>query len=279
MTRASFVGLIQPGFQREDFTIKTWRQVAAELIAVMIFVFIGAGSVVVAKAYYLQFQGQAPIPDPLFVTTIALAHGIAIAAMVAATANISGGHINPAVTFSAVITGKMKVSTGLLYVAGQLAGAVLGALLLKAVIAGPLEMGLGAHGIGSTLLIEDQMGDGAGAALLVEAILTFALVFVVFATAMDPRGPSTIAPLAIGFTILIDHFVGIPLTGASMNPARSFGPAIVANVWTDHWVYWIGPLVGGGVAGLLYEFFFMYRMEEDAPAVASGTGPAAGGSA
>jgi len=244
-----------------ELSFDTFRQALAEFIGVMLFVFIGAGSVVIAKAYYAQYDGQSPVPDPLFVTAVALAHGLAIATMVAATANISGGHINPAVSFAQMLAGKMSFPKTVVYIAAQLGGAVVGALLLKAVIAGPLEQGLGAHGLGATFLLEDQVGDGVGAGLVVEIILTFALVFVVFATAVDPRGNKTIAPLAIGFVILIDHFVGIPLTGASMNPARSFGPALVANVWTDHWIYWVGPLVGGGIAGLVYELFFMHRSE------------------
>ena len=102
----------------------------------------------------------------------------------------------------------------------------------------------------------------AGAGLLVEIVLTFVLVFVIFATAMDPKGPTHLAPMAIGLAYLVDSLVGIPLTGASMNPARSFGPAIVANVWADHWIYWLGPAIGAVLAALVYEFVFLER--EDA---------------
>jgi len=99
------------------------------------------------------------------------------------------------------------------------------------------------------------------AALLVEIVLTFALVWVVFATAVDPKGPRHLAPAAIGLVIMADHFIGVPLTGASMNPARSFGPALVSNQWADHWVYWLGPLIGGGIAALVYELVFLHREE------------------
>ena len=247
---------LQLGFQQGDITPKDFRAAAAEFIALVIFVFVGAGSVVV-----LQNVGEGGIS---FVTGVALAHGLAIALLVAATARISGGHINPAVTFSAALTGKMKVSVAILYIAAQLAGAVVGALLLKAVIAGPVEMNLGAHAIGvydpqtgTGGLLDNQIGNGTGAALLVEGMLTFVLVFVVFATAMDPKGMANLAPIAIGLAILVDHFVGVPLTGASMNPARSFGPALVAGEWADHWVYWLGPLIGGGIAALVYEYVFL----------------------
>ena len=84
----------------------------------------------------------------------------------------------------------------------------------------------------------------------------------VFATAMDPKGRGNIAPIAIGLAVLVDHLIGVPLTGASMNPARSFGPSLVANFWDNHWIYWAGPLVGGGVAGLFYYFVYMYRSED-----------------
>jgi aquaporin TIP len=258
---------IQLGFQPADFTMKTWRSVAAELIATGMFVFIGVGSVIVAKASLSEAGIGGATPGSGFVIAVAIAHGLGILLAVAATASISGGHINPAVTFAQVLTGKMRVSTGLLYVGGQIAGAILAVLLLKGIVAGPMEAGLGAHGINvfnpdtGLGILDDQIGDGAGAGLLVEIVLTFALVFVVFATAVDPKGPRHLAPAAIGLVIMADHLIGIPLTGASMNPARSFGPAVVANVWTDHWIYWLGPLIGAGIAALVYEFAFLHREE------------------
>src|SRR3990170_3922202 len=247
---------IQLGFQQGDFGRQTLRGVVAEFFGTGLFVFIGAGAVVVALASGVAGAAGAAAPSPAFVTTIAIAHGLGILIAVSATAAISGGFINPAVTFAAMMTGRLKISTGMLFVLAQLAGAVIAVLVLKAVIAGPYEAGLGAHSLNLALL-EDQVGNGAGAGLLIEAILTFALVFVVFATAIDPKGPKHLAPAAIGLIIMADHLIGVPLTGASMNPARSFGPAVVANMWTDHWVYWLGPLIGAGVAGLLYEFVFL----------------------
>ena len=235
------------GFTANDFGPKIWRSVLAELIATLLFVFVGAGSVVVLGG----------VNDTGGLVAVALTHGLAIALLVAATAKISGGHINPAVTFGAVITGRMKLSTGVLYLGGQIAGAVIGALLLEAAIVGQYEGNLGAHSLNLELL------DGQGAAVLVEAVLTFVLVFTVFATAMDPRGLVGVAPIAIGFAILVDHLVGVPMTGASMNPARSFGPALVADAWDDHWVYWVGPLIGGGLAALVYYFTFMWGIEEE----------------
>ena len=243
------------GFTAEDFGPATWRAVLAELIATLLFVFVGAGSVVVITSPAVI--GADPHRDAAALTAIALAHGLAIALLVAGTARISGGHINPAVTFGAVITGRLKLTTGVLYVGGQLAGAVTGALLLEAAVVGDVEGSLGAHSLNLGAL------DGEGAGVMVEAVLTFVLVFTVFATAIDPRGLANLAPVAIGLAVLVDHFVGVPLTGASMNPARSFGPALVADVWDDHWVYWVGPLAGGGIAALAYYLTFMWGREED----------------
>jgi len=151
----------------------------------------------------------------------------------------------------------MKLTTGVLYVGAQLTGAVIGALLLEAAVVGEVEGSLGAHRLNLGAL------DGEGGGVLVEAVLTFVLVFTVFATAIDPRGMSNLAPVAIGLAVLVDHLVGVPLTGASMNPARSFGPALVADVWDNHWVYWVGPLAGGGIAALAYYLTFMWGRDED----------------
>jgi aquaporin TIP len=245
------------GLTAEDLNEKTWRAAFAEFLGVLLFVFVGAGAV----AAITGVLGLNPAQDTGALVAIALAHGLAIATMVAATASISGGHINPAVTFAMVVTGRMKAGPGVIYVAAQLAGAVVGALLLDAVLVSAVEGNLGAHALNDSALSSSTAG------LIVEIILTFVLVFTVFAVAVDPRGPANLAPVAIGLAILIDHFVGVPLTGASMNPARSFGPALVANAWDDHWVYWIGPLAGGALAGLVYQYVFIAGSEEE-PAAA-----------
>jgi MIP family channel proteins len=236
------------GLRAEDLGQRTWLAALAEGIATLLFVFIGCGAVVTFTGI-LEFSGL----DAATLVGIALAHGLAIAALVSATAKLSGGHVNPAVTFAAVVTGRMKAGPGMIYVAAQLIGAVIGALLLQVVLVDAVEGNLGAHALNDAAL------DSTAAGVIVEIILTFVLVFVVFATAMDPRGLGNLAPIAIGFAVLIDHFVGVPLTGASMNPARSFGPALVAGEWDDHWVYWVGPLAGGALAGLLYYVLYLNR--------------------
>jgi MIP family channel proteins len=185
---------------------------------------------------------------------IALAHGLAIALLAYATANISGGHINPAVTFAAMLTKKISVARGLMFIVAQLVGAVVGASLLLATIPDAADTNLGAHALGP--------GVSVGMGLLMEIIVTFALVFVIFATAVDRGGMGNLAPLAIGLTVLVDHLdhlLAVPFTGASMNPARSFGPALVAGQWADHWIYWVAPLLGAAIAGLVYQFAFINR--------------------
>jgi aquaporin TIP len=252
---------IQMGFQPEDFDLQTFRAVVAEFLATGMFVTLGVGSVIAANAAAAEqfVLAERPIPEavppPWVLTAIAIAHGLGFLLAVAATMRISGGHINPAVTFAMVMTGNMSVAKGILYWAAQLAGATLAVLFLKAVILAPYESGLGVHGLGP--MLEENVGDGAGAGLLIEIVLTAFLVYVVFATAVDPKGPAHLAPAAIGLTVMAIYFVAIPLTGGSVNPARSFGPALVAMEWTDHWIYWLGPLIGAGVAGLVYQFVYL----------------------
>ncbi|MBI2872418.1 MAG: MIP family channel protein [Chloroflexi bacterium] len=229
----------------------TWRAGASELIATLLFVFIGAGSVVVTQ----KVQGS-PTMDTERLVAIALAHGLAIALLVAATANISGGHINPAVTFGAMLTKKISIPKGAVYIVAQLVGAVIGAALLAAVIPSADRGVLGSHRL--------EAGVSPGAGLLAEVVLTFVLVFTVFATAMDPKGLAGLAPVAIGLAVLVDHLVGVPLTGASMNPARSFGPALVSGTWDTHWLFWVGPAIGGGLAAIAYQVLFMGRRAKEA---------------
>ena len=224
-----------------------WRATYAEFIATLLFIFLGAGTVAVTGGLVKEGLTSARL------VAIALAHGLAIALLVSATARISGGHINPAVTFGALITGKINLARAMMYVGAQLVGAVVGAWLLTLVIPAAAWGNLGAHGLGAGISVEGG--------LVAEIVLTFALVFVVFATAVDPKGPGHLAPFAIGVTVLVDHLIGVPITGAGMNPARSFGPALIAGAWANHWIYWVGPLIGGGLAAWVYQSLFL-RGEE-----------------
>ena len=178
---------------------------------------------------------------------VALAHGLTIAVFASATMAVSGGHLNPAVTFGALVGGKIPFGDAILYWIAQLAGATLAAYACGALL------GTEAVAKGTPQL---AVGVGMGQGIAIEAILTFFLVFVVYGTGIDPRGPK-IGGLAIGLTVALDILFGGPLTGAAMNPARTFGPALAAGVWDSHAVYWIGPLAGGGLAGWVYNTFLL----------------------
>lgn len=224
------------------------RRCVAEFIGAFTLTFVGAGAIMTA----------AGIHDPSLIG-IAIAHGLAIGIMVSAFGHISGGHFNPAITFGFLITKRMSAPLAVAYWVSQLAAASFAALLLWWIFPGTI--------VDATKLGAPVLGGGVDAAqgFVVEAILTFFLVLVVFATAADPRGSfRMIAGLGIGLTITIDILIGGPLTGAAMNPSRAFGPMLVHDVWGDGWIWYLGPLAGGGIAALLYEFLYL-RGREAAP--------------
>ena len=211
------------------------RRGVAELIGTFTLIFAGMGAIVVA-------------PDTGLLG-VAFAHGLAIAIMVSALGHISGGHFNPAITLGFLVTRRIAPTLAVVYWIAQLAGGVLGAFALRATFPDTANLDSG---------VPVLTGIGSGAGIALEAIMTFLLVWVVFATAVDPGGTfKSIAGLAIGLTITIDILVGGPLTGAAMNPARSLGPELVTNVWDDWWVYIIGPSIGGVVAAVLYEWLYL----------------------
>jgi aquaporin Z len=200
--------------------------------------------------FTLVFAGVGAIAIGTELVGVALAHGLAIAVMVSAVGHISGGHFNPAVTFGFLAARRMAASLAAGYLAAQLLGATLAMLALRALYPDGADLDAGVPALGS--------GVDTGAAIGIEAILTFFLVWVVFATAADPRGTfKSIAGLAIGLTITLDILAAGPLTGAAMNPARAFGPELVLGNWDDFLVYWIGPLLGGGLAAILYELLYL----------------------
>jgi MIP family channel proteins len=167
--------------------------------------------------------------------------------MVSATGAISGGQLNPAVTFGLLIGGQMDVKKSIAYWISQLAGATAAAYLCSVLI-GPTKVVNGTPDVAA--------GVSTHQAILIEAVLTFFLVFVVYGSAVDVRAPK-IGGLAIGLTVALDILFGGPLTGAAMNPARTFGPALAGGHWNNHFVYWVGPLIGGALAGLIYGRFLI----------------------
>jgi MIP family channel proteins len=224
------------------------EQALAEVIGTLALVFIGAGSVVMAaNGLGAGLLGAA------------LAHALVLAVMVTALGNVSGGHFNPAVTLSVWVAGKIETARAGMYVLAQLVGAVAGAGLVRWVM--DERLWRNAH-LGATLLQDIS----TSRAILLEGILTFFLVFTVFAVAVDDRGAfKAVAGLPIGLVLGFDILVGGNLTGASMNPARSFGPALVGGTWTNFWVYITGPVVGGLVAASIYSFFFLRERRVAAP--------------
>ena len=188
---------------------------------------------------------------------IALAHGAAVGLMVYAFGHISGAHINPAVTIPMMITKKISVGDGIGYIIFQLIGAVVAAFSLKAILP---ELGakvnFGTQGGPSELLNNSVM-----AGITVEIILTFFLVTVIFLTAVHKKAPAGIHGISIGGMVFLLHIVGVPLTGASMNPARTFGPAVVSGFWELHWLYWLAPIVGGIIAGVIMNYVFVNKAE------------------
>ena len=216
----------------------------AEFLATFIFVFIGVGAVGAS----LDIVGQ-----PQTLLYVAAAHGVGIGLGYVAVARISGGHMNPAITISAVLTGRMGVTKAAMYIVAQVLGSAAAAGVLKSIAFD--NDNLGVHRLGGRVT--------GGEGLMVEVIITFILVFIVFAVAMDKRANPLVAPFAIGLAIMAGHLVALPLTGASMNPARSFGPALAYGAWSDHWVYWVGPIVGGVIAAVAYTTFFGEKADQD----------------
>jgi aquaporin Z len=213
------------------------RRLVAEFIGAFALTFIGAGAIMSATS----FQGYSLIG-------IAAAHGLVIGVMVCAFGHVSGGHFNPAVSAGMLITGRMTTPEFVGYVVAQCAAAILAALILAGIYDDPVRS---ATHLGVPALAP---GIGAFTGLVVEAILTFFLVVVIFGVAVDPKGSfNAVAGLPIGFAIFFDILMGGPLTGAAMNPSRWIGPAVVDGFWDDFWIYIVGPIAGGIAAALVYE--------------------------
>jgi aquaporin Z len=219
------------------------RALAAEAIGTFALCFIGILAITGGG-----LAGQPPGSTPL--VTVALAHGLIIAVMVAALGADSGAHFNPAVTLGFVAARRMSARLGAMYVAAQIAGALAASALLAGLFGREAVAG-GTPSVSTWVT--------GGGAVVLEAVATFFLVLVVFGTAVDPRAPRSVYPFAIGLTVALDIMAIGPLTGAAMNPARAFGPALVSGEWGSHWVYWVGPIVGGGAGALVQNFFLRDR--------------------
>jgi len=221
------------------------RRSLAEAVGTFGLVFIGCASV--ASRYF----GEANYG----LLGIAMAHAIVLSVMITATMSISGGHLNPAVTIGLLVARRATGRTAAAYIAAQLVGAVFGALLLR--FLWPVNLtraiSLGTPTIAGNIVVSQAIG--------IEAVLTFFLVSAVFGTCVNPNAPK-VGGFGVGLVLLFDIMVGGNLTGAAMNPARAFGPALVSGQWVGHAVYWVGPLLGGIIAALLWEHVLLKSSEK-----------------
>ena len=234
------------------------RRALAEGLAAFALVFAGCGAIVADAVY----------DGALGAVGVALVFGLVIMVMVYATGHLSGAHINPAVTLAFTLTRHFPGREAAAYMTAQTAGAVLGALLLLAVWPDkPADLGATVPSV------------GAGSALAYEAVMTAFLMFVIMAVATDTRAVGAAAAIAIGGTIGLDALFGGQVTGASMNPARSFGPALIAGEWSDFWVYVVGPIAGAGLGALAYQLVRgthqPSRQQAESQSIAPEIGPSA----
>jgi len=223
-----------------------WAAAAAEFVGPLTLVVAGVGAIISTQN----------LSDGGNLVAVSLAHGLAIGLMVAALGHISGGHFNPAVTISMLATGQIALSRAVTYIVAQVLGATAGAGILTLVFPALGPMGRNNPGVNLGLpgLGPDVSVTGA---LIMEAVMTFFLVMVIFGTVVDARGPKAIAPLAIGLIITMDILTGGRITGAAMNPARALGPAIVQQDFTNWWIYWVGPIIGGLIAAFAYKSIWL----------------------
>lgn len=219
------------------------RRLTAEALGTFGLVFVGAAVVVVNGGFPNSGIG---------LLGIALAHAIVLSVMITATMTISGGHLNPAVTIGLLITRRIDAASAAAYIVTQLVSACVAAYLVKLLF--PREAVrnamLGVPVIANSVTLGQAIG--------IELILTFFLMSAVFGTAISPDAPR-VAGFGIGLVLLFDILVGGPLTGAAMNPARAFGPAVASGEWVGHLAYWIGPIVGAILAALLWEYVLLPR--------------------
>jgi len=232
-------------------TLRNWF---AESIATYALVFFGPLSIILSAVAF----GEGLSIEAIIM--ISLGHGGAIGLMVYAFGHVSGAHINPAVTIPMIITKKIGIADGIGYIVFQIIGAIAAAFTLKAILP---ELGAKVN-FGTQGGPSDLLNNSITSGLAVEIVLTFFLVTVIFMTAIHKKAAAGIHGISIGGMIFLIHLVGVPLTGASVNPARTFGPALASGFWEFHWMYWVGPIIGGIIAGLIMNYIFVKKAEVEA---------------
>lgn len=223
---------VATGEGSEDLDEQLFKRVVVEFIGPFALCFMGIGAIIMTGGTNL--------------IAIALAHGLAIGLLVMAAGHVSGGHFNPAVTVGMIATRRIEPAVGGMYIVSQMLGALAGTLAVLAAFPDSMRdaVNLGVPAVGN--------GYSTGNALVAEIVATFFLVFVIFGVAVDQRSAKAIGGLAIGLTITMDIFATGAISGAAMNPARWFGPALVGGHWGDFWIWFVGPVVGAIVAALLF---------------------------
>ena len=223
------------------------RSYVAEFFAFMLFVLMATGSIVAVSAI-----NNGPPSGAADIAFISISHGLAISVMLFALDKMGSAHLNPAVTLAFIVIRKVKVAPGLIIMLAHFIGACCATALLYAMVNDDIGniSNFGAHGVNTAVV------GGDGGAFLVEMVLTAALIAVVIGSIVAKRNWGVSAPIAIGMAVMLIHFVAIPMTGASVNPARTFGPALISNAFDSFWLYVLAPSVGAILAAVLYHHFF-----------------------
>ncbi len=233
-------------------------KLTAEAVGTFALCFVGAGAICMATHEGAGYAG---------LIGVAAAHGLILSIGVSAAMNVSGGHLNPAVTCALLVTKRIDFLSAVQYIIAQLVGGVIAGVFVYFIFNGMSTASgqpvVEAAALGTPNFNEDKLS--APVAAIIEILMTFLLIYAVFGTAVDPRAPK-IGGWGIGLTVAACIFVGGPLTGAALNPARCFGTGVVAALtgnldtfWAQQWVYWAGPIAGGVIAGMLYEKLIMEK--------------------
>ncbi|KAM9650375.1 aquaporin-1 isoform 2-T2 [Trichechus inunguis] len=226
-----------------------WRAVAAEFLAMILFVFISIGS---ALGFNYPVSGNQTANASQDIVKVSLAFGLSIATLAQSVGHISGAHLNPAVTLGLLLSCQISILRAVMYIIVQCVGAIVGTAILLGVTSSLPNNSLGRNGL--------VPGVNSGQGLCIEIIGTLQLVLCVLAiTDRRRRDLGGWAPLAIGFSVALGHLLAIDYTGCSINPARSFGSAVITHNFTDHWIFWVGPFTGGALAVLIYDFILAPR--------------------
>ncbi|XP_052233094.1 aquaporin-4-like [Dreissena polymorpha] len=221
--------------KEELVTFSLWKSVRCEFLVTLIYVFIGCGSLTHIRQ-----------PSNETILKVALTFGLAEATLMQCVGHISGAHMNPAITMAMLATGKIGVARAVCYILAQSLGALAGAGILYGATPNKYHGGLG------VTFIKDDVKPAQ--AFAVEFMVTFVLVFTYFANLEPKRVDMGSRSLSVGLSVVLGHLFAFDYTGCGMNPARSFGPAVITKQWKDHWVFWVGPLIGGIFGGFTYEY-------------------------